>query len=125
VILAAVLGVAAGVISGLLGVGGGILFVPTLTVVLSLSQLRAEATSLLAIIPVALIGAARQWRYGNVQIRDGMVLGVLSAVGVVGGVAAANVVPQRALKLAFACLMLLVASQFLYRFWRSRFSTPD
>jgi uncharacterized membrane protein YfcA len=125
VILAAVLGVAAGVISGLLGVGGGILFVPTLTLVLSLSQLRAEATSLLAIIPVALIGAARQWHYGNVQTRDGVVLGLLSAVGVVGGVAAANVVPQRALKLAFAGLMLLVASQFLYRFWRSRFSASD
>lgn len=123
-ILAAVLGVAAGVVSGLLGVGGGILFVPTLTLVLSLSQLRAEATSLLAIIPVALVGAARQWRYGNVQIRDGVVLGLLSAVGVVGGVAAANVVPQRALKLAFAGLMLLVAGQFLYRFWRSRFGAP-
>ncbi len=124
-ILAAFLGVAAGVTSGLLGVGGGILFVPTLTLVLSLSQLRADATSLLAIIPVALMGAARQWRYGNVQARDGVVLGVLSAVGVLGGVAAANVVPQRALKLAFAGLMLLVASQFLRRFWRSRFSTPD
>lgn len=124
-ILAAFLGVAAGVTSGLLGVGGGILFVPTLTLVLSFSQLRAEATSLLAIIPVALMGAARQWRYGNVQARDGVVLGVLSAVGVLGGVAAANVVPQRALKLAFAGLMLLVASQFLRRFWRSRFRTPD
>ena len=124
-VLAAVLGVAAGVISGLLGVGGGILFVPTLTLVLSLSQLRAEATSLLAIIPVALVGAARQWRYGNVQTRDGVVLGLLSAVGVVGGVAAANVVPQRALKLAFAGLMLLVASQFLFRLWRSRSSAAD
>jgi uncharacterized membrane protein YfcA len=124
VILAAFLGLAAGVISGLLGVGGGILFVPTLTLVLSFSQLRAEATSLLAIIPVALVGAARQWRYGNVQPRDGVVLGLLSAVGVVGGVAAANVLPQHALKLAFAGLMLLVASQFLYRFWRSRFGGP-
>jgi uncharacterized membrane protein YfcA len=125
VILAAVLGVAAGVISGLLGVGGGILFVPTLTLVLSLSQLRAEATSLLAIIPVALVGAARQWRYGNVRARDGVVLGLLSAVGVVGGVAAANVLPQHALKLAFAGLMLLVAGQFLYRFGRSRFGGPQ
>lgn len=124
-VLAAVLGLAAGVISGLLGVGGGILFVPTLTLVLSLSQLRAEATSLLAIIPVALMGAARQRRYGNVQVRDGVVLGLLSAVGVVGGVAAANVVPQHALKLAFAGLMLLVASQFLFRLWRSRSSAAD
>jgi uncharacterized membrane protein YfcA len=121
VILAAVLGAAAGVISGLLGVGGGILFVPTLTLVLSLSQLRAEATSLLAIIPVALVGAARQRRYGNVRLRDGLVLGALSAVGVLAGVALANVLPQHALKLAFAGLMLLIAAQFLLRYWRSRF----
>jgi uncharacterized membrane protein YfcA len=120
-VLAAVLGVAAGVISGLLGVGGGILFVPTLTLVLSLSQLRAEATSLLAIIPVALVGAARQWRYGNVRLQDGLVLGALSAVGVVAGVALANVLPQHALKLAFAGLMLVIAGQFLLRSWRARF----
>src|SRR6516165_271089 len=99
-IVAGVLGAAAGVVSGLLGVGGGILFVPTLTLVLSLSQLRAEATSLLAIIPVALVGAASQWRYGNVRVRDGLVLGALSAVGVVAGVAAANVLPEHALRLA-------------------------
>lgn len=122
-ILAAALGVAAGVISGLLGVGGGILFVPTLTLVLSLSQLRAESTSLLAIIPVALVGAARQWRYGNVRLRDGLVLGALSAAGVAAGVAVANIVPQHALKLAFACLMLVISGQFLYRVWRSRTSS--
>jgi uncharacterized membrane protein YfcA len=120
-ILAAVLGVAAGVISGLLGVGGGILFVPTLTLVLSLSQIRAEATSLLAIIPVALMGTARQWRYGNVRWRDGLTLGALSAVGVVAGVAAANVLPEHALRLSFAGLMLAVAGQFIFRYWRSRF----
>ena len=123
-ILAAVLGVAAGVISGLLGVGGGILFVPTLTLVLSLSQLRAEATSLLAIIPVALVGAARQRRYGNVRLYDGLILGALSAVGVVAGVAAANVLPEHALRLAFAGLMLAVAGEFIFRYWRSRSRIP-
>jgi uncharacterized membrane protein YfcA len=115
VILAIVMGAAAGVISGMLGVGGGILFVPALTLVLSLSQVKAEATSLLAIIPVALVGAARQYRYGNVRVRDGAVLGALSAAGVVGGVALANVLPQRALKIGFATLMVLVAAQFLRR----------
>jgi uncharacterized membrane protein YfcA len=123
VIIAAVIGGAAGVVSGLLGVGGGILFVPALTVVLSLSQVKAEATSLLAIIPVALIGAARQYRYGHVEIRDGIVLGTLSAVGVLAGVALANLLPQRVLKLAFAGLMLIVAVQFLRRYWRTRSRT--
>jgi uncharacterized membrane protein YfcA len=122
VIPAAVLGAAAGVVSGVLGVGGGVLFVPALTLVLSLSQVKAEATSLLAIIPVALIGAARQYRYGNVSVSDGAVLGVLSAAGVAGGVALANALPQRTLKLLFAAWMLVVAAQFLRRFARARAS---
>lgn len=119
-ILAGLLGVAAGVVSGLLGVGGGILFVPTLTLVLSLTQVKAEATSLLAIIPVALVGAIRQHRYGNVQVREGAVLGALSVLGVVAGVELANLLPERALKLAFAGLTLVVAAQLLRRFWRAR-----
>jgi uncharacterized protein len=119
VIAAIAIGVAAGAISGLLGVGGGILFVPALTLALSLSQIKAEATSLLAIIPVALAGAALQYRYGNLRIRDAIVLGALSAVGVVAGVALANVLPQRVLRFAFAALMLLVAAQFLRRWHRT------
>jgi uncharacterized membrane protein YfcA len=117
---AALTGVAAGVLSGLLGVGGGILFVPALTFLIGLSQIRAEATSLLAVVPVALLGAWRQHRYGNVRIRDGAVLGVLSAAGVVGGVAAANALPERALKIAFAALTLLIAAQLSRRSWRAR-----
>jgi uncharacterized membrane protein YfcA len=122
VILAAILGAAAGVVSGLLGVGGGVLFVPALTLALSLSQVKAEATSLLAIIPVALVGATRQYRYGNVSLGDGAILGVLSALGVAGGVALANALPQRTLRFLFAGWMLLVAAQFLRRYARARSS---
>jgi len=120
VIVAAGMGAAAGALSGLLGVGGGILFVPALTLVLSLSQVKAEATSLAAIIPAALVGAARQHRYGNVRTRDGAVLGGLSAVGVLAGVALANALPQRGLRIGFAALMLVVAAQLLRRFQRAR-----
>jgi hypothetical protein len=120
VILAIVMGAAAGIVSGLLGVGGGILFVPALTLVLSLSQVKAEATSLLAIIPVALVGATRQYSYGNVRVRDGAVIGALSAVGVLAGVGLANVLPQRALKIGFAVLLVVVAAQILLRYWRAR-----
>src|SRR5437764_4984125 len=101
------MGLAAGVVSGLLGVGGGIMFVPALTLVLSLTQVKAEATSLLAIIPVALVGASRQRRYGNVRARDGAVLGALSAAGVVAGVALANDLTQRALRIGFAALLVV------------------
>jgi uncharacterized membrane protein YfcA len=119
------MGAAAGLISGLLGVGGGILFVPALTLVLSLSQVKAEATSLLAIIPVAFVGALRQHSYGNVSLRDGAVVGLLSAAGVTGGVALANSLPQRVLKDLFAVVTLGVAAQFLRRYVRARHSSED
>jgi uncharacterized protein len=119
VIAAIAIGFAGGVVGGLLGVGGGILFVPALTLALSLSQIKAEATSLLAIIPVALVGAGRQYRYGNVRLRDAVLIGALSAVGVGGGVALANVLPERALKFGFAALLLFVAGHFLRRWQRT------
>lgn len=124
-ILAAVLGGVAGVLSGMFGIGGGILFVPTLALVLSLSQVKAEATSLLAIVPVALVGAIRQYRYGNVELRDGLIVGALSAVGVAGGVVLANVLPNRTLRVLFAAVMVLVAIQFVRRFVRRRSVARD
>lgn len=112
---AALIGLVAGAVAGLLGVGGGVLFVPALAIVLGLSQVDAEATSLLAIVPVALVGGYRQWRYGNVRARDGLVVGVLSALGAVGGVALANALPARVLELGFAALALVVAARLAYR----------
>ncbi len=110
---AAAIGLAAGLVAGLLGVGGGILFVPALVVFLDFTQIRAEATSLLAIIPVALVGAWRQRAYGNVRVRDGLVVGGLSAAGALGGVALANALPQSALRAGFAVLSLVVAAQLV------------
>jgi uncharacterized membrane protein YfcA len=113
VIGAALIGALGGVVAGLLGVGGGILFVPALVILLDQGQVDAEATSLLAIIPVALVGAWRQYQYGNVRVKDGLVLGTLSAGGAVAGVAVANEVPERTLKVGFAVLMLVVAVQLV------------
>jgi uncharacterized membrane protein YfcA len=112
---AALLGLAGGVVGGLLGVGGGILFVPALVIFLDEPQLRAEATSLVAIVPVAVVGAWRQHRFGNVRVRDGLWLAALCPVGVLIGVQASNAVSERALELGFAALMLLVAAQFVRR----------
>jgi uncharacterized membrane protein YfcA len=108
-------GFAAGVVAGALGVGGGVLFVPGLVLLLGLSQIEAEATSLVAIIPVAIVGAGRQRRYGNLRLRDGILLGAFAAGGVLAGVAAANSVPERALQIGFAGLMLGVAGQLVRR----------
>jgi uncharacterized protein len=100
------LGLVAGVAGGLLGVGGGVVFVPALVVFAHLTQLEAVATSLVAIVLVALVGAARQREYGNVRLRDGLIIGVLSPLGVVAGVVLANALPERALELSFAGVQL-------------------
>jgi uncharacterized membrane protein YfcA len=105
------LGLAAGMAGGLVGVGGGVLFVPALVVFADQSQLGAEATSLVAIVLVSLVGTWRQRGYGNVRLRDGLVIGVLSPLGVLVGVGLANAVPERALELSFAGVQLLFAWQ--------------
>jgi uncharacterized membrane protein YfcA len=106
---AAGVGFAAGITSGLIGVGGGVLFVPGLIVFLGLSQLGAEATSLVAVVMVALVGAWRQHGYGNVRLRDGLVVGALSPLGVAAGTVLANAVSERALELSFAGVQLYFA----------------
>jgi uncharacterized protein len=115
VIGAVAIGFVAGAVAGMLGVGGGVLFVPALVLLLGLSHLDAEATSLLAIVPVALVGAWRQHRYGNLRPADGVLIGALAIPGALGGVALANVLPERALELGFAALLLAVATQLVRR----------
>jgi uncharacterized protein len=114
-VLAVLLCAAGGFAGGLLGIGGGILFVPALTVFLDLSQVDAEATSLLMIVPVALVGVMRQRGYGNVRVEDGLLVGALSPIGVLAGVAIANAIPERALELGFAALALLIALRLVRR----------
>jgi uncharacterized protein len=115
VIAAVAVGVVAGVLAGLLGIGGGALFVPALVLFLGLGHLEAEATSLLAIVPVAAVGAWRQHHYGNVRVRDAITLGVMAVGGGVAGVVVANAVPERALEIAFAGLLLVIAGQLARR----------
>jgi uncharacterized membrane protein YfcA len=112
---AAAIGLAAGLVAGMLGVGGGILFVPGLVIGVGLSQVDAEATSLLAIVPVAALGAWRQHRYGNLRMREALVVGVLAVPAAAAGVAIVNAVPERVIKVGFACLMLWVAAQLVRR----------
>jgi len=124
VIEAVLIGIAAGVVAGLLGVGGGALFVPALTIGLGLSQIGAEATSLLAIIPVAIVGAWRQQRRGNTDVRTGVTLGVLAAGGAVAGAAIANALPQRALEIGFGLLLLAISWSLARRALRDSDRAP-
>jgi hypothetical protein len=109
VLIAILIAFAGGLAGGLVGVGGGILFVPALTIFLGLTQVEGESTSLLMIVVVALVGTLRQRSYGNVELRDAFVIGALSPVGVLIGVVVANAVSQRALELSFAALVLVMA----------------
>ncbi len=115
VALAIAFALAGGAVGGLLGVGGGILFVPALAIFLGSTQVEAEATSLLVIVPVAIVGTWRQHRLGNVRLSDGATMGLLSIPGVIAGVVIANSVSQRALELGFAAVALLVALQLARR----------
>ena len=117
-IVALALGFLAGVLSGLFGVGGGVLFVPTLVLVLGLTQVHAEATSLLAIIPTAIVGAWRQRRHGNVEWRPAILIGIGSIGGAEGGVVIARALPEDVLRRLFGVLMLVVAATVAWRVLR-------
>lgn len=117
-------GIAAGMASGLLGVGGGVLFVPGLVLFAGQGVLAAEATSLVAVVMVAVVGAYRQREYGNLRLRDGLMIGVLSPLGVVAGAFLANTVPERALELAFAAVQLYFAYELVRRVLRGREEEP-
>jgi uncharacterized membrane protein YfcA len=117
------LGFAAGVLAGMFGVGGGLLFVPALVLVSGLTQLEAQATSLAAMVPVVIVGAWRQRRHGNVDLRIAAVVGLASAGGVAGGTVVAKASPEDLLRKLFAVLLLVVAAQLAWSI-RPRSDTP-
>lgn len=116
-VAAVAIGLFAGTLAGLFGIGGGILLVPTLALALGLSQLDAEASSLLAMLPAAWLGAWRQTRYGNVVWRSALVIGIASIAGVEAGIAIATRLPETTLQRLFGILLLATAAQVG---WRSR-----
>ena len=122
--VALALGLAAGVLSGMFGVGGGILFVPTL-VALGLGQLEAQGTSLLAVLPTVLVGAWNQRRYGNLRTRTAVVTGISSVVGVEIGARIVTELPETTIRRLFALLLFAVALQLVWRTRRRSARYPD
>ena len=112
--IALTLGFAAGIVAGMFGVGGGILFVPTL-VAIGLGQVEAQATSLAAILPTVLAGAWSQRRYGNLAVRPALTVGVASVAGVLAGAAIAIALSEDVLRKLFALLLLGVAARLAWR----------
>jgi uncharacterized membrane protein YfcA len=117
VLAAVAIGLLAGALGGLFGVGGGLIFVPALVLLFDFGQVEAEATSLLAIIPVVLAGTWRQHLYGNVRWRPALVIGLTAVAGVELGVLTAKSLPEETLQRLFAVLLLVVAAQLA---WRAR-----
>src|SRR5690606_3329187 len=107
-----------GIIGGLIGVGGGVVFVPTMTIVLGMGQVNALSTSLMMIALVSIVGAWRQHGYGNVRWKDAAIIGLLSPAGVLVGVGVANAVPKRALRSGFELLALYMAYRLLVRVFK-------
>jgi uncharacterized membrane protein YfcA len=124
IILAVLAGLGAGVLSGLFGVGGGILFVPAL-VALGLGQVEAAATSLLAIAPTAAVGIWRQTQYGNMRVRPALTIGLASIVSVEAGVQIATSLPEHVLRRLFGVLLLAVAAQLAWRAIAAGRSYPE
>jgi uncharacterized membrane protein YfcA len=117
-LLALVIGFAAGILAGMFGVGGGILFVPAL-VALGLEQHVAIGTSLLAIVPAVAVGTWRNARAGTVNWRAAVFVGVAAAISAQAGVAAADALSADVLRKLFAVLLLAAAAQIAYRAARS------
>ena len=124
VVLALLLGLAAGVLAGLFGIGGGILFVPAL-VALGLGQLEAQATSLLAILPTVAAGAWNQNRYGNLRLQTALILGLASIAGVEIGARIVTSLPESTLRRLFSILLFAVAAQLAWRTYRASRRYPE
>ena len=112
--VAVLVGCLAGVLAGMFGVGGGILFVPVL-VGLGLEQHQAIGTSLLAILPAVAAGTWQNARTGSVQWRSSALIGVAAAVSAQGGVALADALPGHVLRRIFAVLLVAIAAQVALR----------
>jgi uncharacterized protein len=113
--LYALLGLAAGVLSALMGVGGGVIMVPAFVLLFGLSQHTAEGTSLLVIVPTALMGAYRHARNGYTRWRTGLLIGVGGAAGGLLGAQIALALPAQTLQQLFAGFLVLTGVRMLLR----------
>lgn len=108
------IGVVAGLLSGLLGVGGGIVMVPLLVLGARLSQHEAHATSLAAIVPIAAVGAVRFAAAGTIDYGAAALLALGSLIGAPLGARLMARLAEASLKMLFGALLVAVAVQLLW-----------
>jgi uncharacterized protein len=109
----AAIGTAAGMFSGLFGVGGGTIIVPLLILWLGYAEREATGTSLAAIVIIASYAAFGQALYGNVDVGQAALVGVPALAGVVAGAALQQRIPERAVALLFAALLVAIAIELI------------
>jgi uncharacterized membrane protein YfcA len=114
ILLLTLIGLAAGMLSGLVGIGGGVVIVPALVFLLGLSQYQAQGTSLFMLsLPVLLLAVMNYWRSGNVNWRFGLVIASTFVVGAFFGSKLALRLPEAWVKLIFGLLMAYVSFQLI------------
>jgi uncharacterized membrane protein YfcA len=118
-LLTVLAGLLVGVASGILGVGGGILLVPVMTIAFGLPQHLAQGTSLAAIIPTSAVGAVTHDRRGNVLRRAALYMALGGVAGAAVGALIALRLPREMLTRAFALMLLFAA----YRLWPRKAET--
>ena len=111
-----VIGLAAGVLAGLFGIGGGILIVPALAQFAKMSFKQATGTSLGALLlPVGLLGAITYYRSGNLDPRAALLVAVGILFGAFGGAKLAQLIASSTLQRAFAVFLVLVAAKLWFK----------
>jgi uncharacterized membrane protein YfcA len=114
ILILIVVGVAAGMLSGLVGVGGGIIIVPALVLLLGFDQKTAQGTSLaMILLPTGIFGVWNYYQKGMVDIKAVLVLAAGFVIGAYFGSKLAISLPEDAVKKVFGVLLLLVAAKFL------------
>lgn len=110
-----IIGLAGGFVSGLFGVGGGVLFVPLLILFLNANPHLAIGTSLVAIIPTALVGAVRHFSEGSVDLRIALVLALFAGVGAWLGAGTSLRLEAVLLRKLFALFLLILAVRLFFK----------
>lgn len=114
-ITVALIGIAAGLLGGVLGLGGAIIIIPALVMLLGYSQQMAQGTTLLMmVIPVTSLAAWQYYKAGNVDVKTALILGVAFFISGFIGAKFANQIPQEVLKKVFALLLIVIAVKMLF-----------
>jgi uncharacterized membrane protein YfcA len=115
IIIVAIIGIAAGMLSGMLGLGGAIIIIPALVMALGFSQQMAQGTTLMMmVLPIGALAAFQYYQQGLVDFKVAMIMAFFFFIGGYFGAKFATQLPQEILKKSFAIMMILIALKMLF-----------